>query len=70
MNAAAPTLGVVMLCHNGLRPRRAGRAVLAERGLRGGRCISDSAVPQAQVAALQADIGAHPLLRMAPATPL
>jgi len=65
MNAAAPTLGVVMLCHTALD--RA--AQVARFWLNAGCAVAlhiDSAVPQAQVAALQADIGAHPLLRMAP----
>ena len=65
MTAAAPTLGVVMLCHTALD--RA--AQVARFWLDAGVAVAlhvDSAVPQPQVAALQAGLGAHPLLRMVP----
>jgi hypothetical protein len=54
-----------MLCHTALD--RA--AQVARFWLKAGCAVAlhiDSAVPQAQVTALQAELGAHPLLRMAP----
>ncbi|NBB97977.1 MAG: glycosyl transferase [Alphaproteobacteria bacterium] len=65
MSAAAPTLGVVMLCHTALD--RA--AQVARFWLDAGCAVAlhiDSAVPQPQVAAMQAELGDQPLLRMVP----
>jgi hypothetical protein len=65
MSAVSPTLGVVLLAHTALE--RAGQ--VARFWLNAGCAVAlhvDSAVPQAKLAALQAQIGAHPLLRMVP----
>jgi hypothetical protein len=65
MSATNPTFGVVILAHTALD--RAGQ--VARFWLDAGCAVAlhvDSAVPQAKVAALQDQIGAHPLLHMVP----
>ena len=65
MSVTSPTLGVVMLCHTALD--RA--AQVARFWLDAGCAVAlhiDRAVPQAQVAAMQAELGDQPLLRMVP----
>lgn len=65
MSEPAPRLGVVMLAHTALD--RAGQ--VARFWLKAGCAVAlhiDSAVPQAQVAALIAELGDQPLLRLVP----
>lgn len=65
MTGAAPSVGVIILAHTALD-----RTVDVARFWLNADCPValhiDTAVPEPQIAALQADLGGHPLLRMVP----